>query len=189
MLLSYILNLRLIIVNILFFLISTFSFSNTLPFQKYFFKNCYTIVFWQENYFEGETDTYKGILVRKENEIRIYYFTKPLFYIKADDKYIELGYENGDKEIYDRKDYKNPILEVLLNLNKLDRYFSVEKVEGNLCILKPKGDLKDYIETVKVYIDKKGLPKEIEVLNGADNYSRIFIKSIENSCVFKIRKP
>ena len=121
--------------------------------------------------------------------MEIYYYTKPIFFIKADKRYIKLGYKGGDTEIYDRKDYKNPILEVLLNLNRLGDYFETIKVENGTLILKPEGELKNCIDTVKVLIDKRGIPKEIEVVNDPQNFARIYINSLEDVCNFKIKDP
>ena len=144
-------------------------------------RNCYTVSFYEESNFDGERDLYEGVLIKKGDSIEIVYFTSPPFVIKADKERITLGYLGQESQTYDREEYKNPILEVLLNLNELDRYFKLVSRFGDTYLYRPKGELKDYIDTLQVRF-KRGLPQQLEVSGGPDNYAVIRIGEIKPTC-------
>jgi hypothetical protein len=138
--------------------------------------NCFQISFLQRNYFEGEIETYRGYLI-KDKTLKVLYQTEPPFVVEMDNKTVKIGYKGENFQIFDRKEYKNPILEVLFNLNRLGNYFKVVSEKGNFLILKPKKELKNYITDVKVEV-LNGTFKYLKVENGEENYTEIYIEKI-----------
>jgi len=154
-------------------------------------KGCFTIFFSQKGVFQGETENYRGYLKKfSNNKWKIVYFTNPPFEVFADKYLITLGYRGEEKETFDRREYKNPILEILFHLNQLGKIFEIKPLGGNKYLLTPKGTLSEYIKKVILYTDAKGEPKRIEVFGGEDNYVIFQILKIEPACGGnKIEKP
>jgi len=138
---------------------------------------CFKVAFLQTNYFEGDIETYRGIL-KKGKTLKVIYFTNPPFEVFMDKKTVKVGYKDEEPQIFDRKDYKNPILEVLYNLNRLEDYFKVVSKKGNILVLKPLGELENYISDLIVEI-KNGKISTLKVENGEENYTEIYILRIE----------
>ena len=146
--------------------------------KKYLPKfKCFEVTFLQTNYFEGDVETYRGIL-KKGKTLKVIYFTSPPFEVFMDKKTVKVGYKGEESQIFDRKDYKNPILEVLYNLNRLEDYFKVVSKKGNVLILKPLGNLENYISDLIVEI-KNGKISTLKVENREENYTEIYILRIE----------
>jgi outer membrane lipoprotein-sorting protein len=133
-------------------------------FQK---KDCFTVEFSQDNLFHGSVKHYEGFLIRKKNIVKVVYLTNPPFVVFSDGTYITLGYEGARKKTYKVDKYPNPLVRVLLNLDRLKNAFRVESCEGNICRLKPKGKLGNLkeilvhfkgerIATIEVVGDRKG---------------------------------
>jgi hypothetical protein len=146
------------------------------PLNSFLHKGCYQISFIQRNFFEGETETYRGFLI-KNHILKIVYFTNPPFIIEMNNSTVKLGYKGEAFQVFDRKEYKNPILEVLYNLSDLSKYFKVVTKKGNFLILEPKNELKKYITDVKVKISD-GVVKYLKAEDGGENYTEFYIEKI-----------
>ena len=166
--------------------------TSAVNFQKIFPKNgCYTVVFHQKRVFEGEEENYNGTLRRlSPDHWKVVYYTNPPFLVSAKGNLITLGYEGDEKETFDRREYKNPVLELLFHLDHLGDIFEIKPLDGNRYLLIPKGELSQYVEKAILQTDPNGNPRRIEVFGGGDNYLVIDILKIEPACGGdKIGKP
>ncbi len=141
---------------------------------------CYTVSFLQKEEFSGHYDIYKGILKKRGRKVEVVYSTSPPFKVLFDGRLVRMGYEGEEFQTFDPKDYPNPVLEILLNLDRLDRIFEVLSCKGNVCILKPKREeLSEYLREVRVSFDKKGYPEKIEADGG--EYGKLEIEILRLS--------
>lgn len=145
--------------------------------------DCFTVFFTQKGFFQGEEENYKGVLERfSKDRWKVVYFTNPPFEVSVKGFYITLGYRGEEKQTLDRREYKNPILEVLFHLNRLEELFEINPLNGNRYLLIPKRELSQYVEKAILEVDRDGKPKRIEVFGGEDNYLIIDISKIVPAC-------
>jgi len=152
--------------------------------------SCLEVYFSQRGVFEGEEETYRGVLIKENNSYRLVYFTNPPFEVVAKGDTVVLGYRGGEKETFKRGEYKNPVLEVLFHLDHPREIFEVKPMGEGEFLLTPRGELSEYVEKVILYTDGSGRPKRIEVFGGDNNYIVFKISKIEPACGGnKIEKP
>ncbi len=170
------------VVNIIIILaITNISFSNEI---KTFFKTlkgCLKVYFSEEVVFDGEYQTYKGLMIKGENQIRIFYQTQPPFKVVVSGDTVKIGYEGEESEIFNRKEYKNPILEILFHLENPEKIFEFKPLGKDVFLLIPKGDLANYILRGKLFL-RNGKPYIIEVESGEDNHVTILLEKIVPQC-------
>lgn len=152
---------------------------------------CFEIDFTQRGVFWNETENYNGTLTKLENHRwEIVYYTDPPFVVSAKDNYVVLGYVGERKERLDLREYPNPVLEVLLHLDRLQEIFSVKPLGGNRYLLTPKGELGQYVRKAILETDGAGIVRRLEVYGGKDNYLVFEVLRIKLSCGRnKIGKP
>jgi len=133
---------------------------------------CLKVSFIQKQEFEDSVDIYSGVLIVNGTKKEILYLTQPPFKVVYDGTYIRMGYEGEDFQTFDAKDYPNPILDILLNIDNLRKVFKVKRCSSNWCILEPKPPLNEYLEWVKVYFSN-GRIEEITAEGG--DYGKVEI--------------
>ena len=112
----------------------------------------------------------------------------PPFEVEVKGFKVSLGYRGEERETFDRREYKNPLLEVLLHLDHLGELFQIKPLGEGKYLLIPKGELlSQYLERVILYTDRKGYPTRIELFGGAENYLVIGIEDIEPTCGGEIK--
>ena len=146
------------------------------------YKECFSVFFLEKAVFDGEYETYRGVLIKKKNNSwKIIYKTKPVFKIVVTKDTIKMGYEGEESEIFNRKEYKNPILEILFHLENPEKIFEFKPLEKDVFLLIPKGDLANYILRGRLFL-KSGKPYIIEVESGEDNHVTILLEKIVPQC-------
>ena len=152
-------------------------------------RECYTVFFHQKGVFQGQEEDYRGKLVKKgKNRLEVVYYTSPPFEVEVKGFKVSLGYRGEERETFDRREYKNPLLEVLLHLDHLGELFEIKPLGEGKYLLIPKGKLlSQYLERVILYTDRKGYPTRIELFGGAENYLVIGIEDIEPTCGGEIK--
>ena len=152
---------------------------------------CFQVDFTQRGVFWNETENYNGTLTKLGNRRwEIVYYTNPPFVVSAEGDYVVLGYVGEKKERLDLREYPNPVLEVLLHLDRPWEIFSVKALGGNRYLLTPKGELGQYVRKAILETDGAGFVKRLEVYGGRDNYLVFEVLRIKPSCGGnKIGKP
>jgi len=146
------------------------------------YKECFSVFFVEKAVFDGEYKTYRGVFIKtKENSWKIIYETKPVFKIVVTGDTIQLGYEGEDSEIFDRREYKNPILEILFHLENPEKIFEFKPLGKDAFLLIPKGDLANYIRRGKLFL-RNEKPYIIEIESGEDNRVTILLENIVPQC-------
>jgi len=146
-------------------------------------KNCYRIDFVQINNFLGKKEVYRGTLIRTPKVVEIVYKTHPPFVVKTEKEYVLLGYKGERPRVYKKNRIPNPILSLLLNLDRLDSFFNLKGCKGDNCTLIPKGYLRRNIKLVKVSIGPRFVKEIFLKGKGRDNTVRIRIKDFSiKSC-------
>ena len=162
--------LRLLLI---FTFLSVFiSFTSERSFSLFNLPRCFEVSFIQIGSFEGERDTYSGILISNGTQKRLIYLTNPPFEVYFDGTYLKMGYKGQDFQTFRADEYPNPILGILLHLNNLKKVFNLKKCFSDYCVLKPKPPINEYLKEVKVFF-KNGIIKDI-VANGG-NYGKVEI--------------
>ncbi|NPB05426.1 MAG: hypothetical protein GXO08_03495 [Aquificae bacterium] len=139
---------------------------------------CLEVDFVQRSFFGSSVETYEGTLIKRGNLVRVVYRTEPPFRVVYDGRTVELGYAGERPQRFKPEDYPNPVLTVLLNLDRLERVFFAEGCvrEGAVlrCSLRP-GDegVEPYLKRVEVTLER-GRP--LEVLAEGEEYGRVEFK-------------
>ncbi len=145
--------------------------------------NCYTVLFHQKGVFQGQEEDYRGELIKGgKDRLEVVYYTNPPFEVRVKGFKVTLGYRGQQRETFDRREYKNPVLEILLHLDRLGEVFEIEPKGANRYLLLPKGELSQYLEKVLLYTDSRGYPRRIELFGGPDNYLLIEVEAIKPTC-------
>jgi hypothetical protein len=144
-------------------------------------KTFWTLYFFQTNYFVGEYDYYSGRLLKKSpSHYIVIYDTAPPFIVDYQKNIITVGYKNQEKERFNINEYPNPLLRVLFNIDKLDKFFRIDYKGNCFYILYPKEtSLQQVVNYVKVYLSPSGLLKRIEIFSSEDNKVILDIESIQ----------
>ena len=155
-----------------------------VEFQNFFpNKGCFSLSFHQKGVFEGDEEDYNGTLIKlSPDRWKVVYYTDPPFVVSAEGNLITLGYEGEEGETFDRREYRNPVLELLFNLDRLEEIFDIKPLGEGKFLLTPKGELSQYVEKAILQTDAGGRPKRVEVFGGEGNYLLIEILKIEPAC-------
>jgi len=120
---------------------------------------CKEVFFTQKTIFEGDIETYKGVLKIANRQKEIVYFTDPPFVVIQKGKILKMGYEGEDFQTFDADSYPNPVLAILLHFNNLNKVFEIKNCTAKRCILIPKNSLKEYLEKVEVFFSNGRVEK------------------------------
>jgi hypothetical protein len=182
---NFILNLFLIIAKTTFLalFLTGVTHSQGLSIERFFPKNkCFSIFFLERLYFDGEYETYRGVLIKEGNRRwKIIYETSPPFRVEVIGDTVKMGYEGEEFQTFDAKEYKNPVLEILIHLEEPEKLFKFQPAGKDSFTLVPKGEISDYISRGRLIL-KDGKPYIVEVESGEDNRITIVIEKITPEC-------
>jgi hypothetical protein len=143
---------------------------------------CYKLKFVQINSFLKRKEVYTGTLKYSVKGIQIIYNTQPPFIIRTEGNYILLGYKGQTPRVFKKDKIPNPLLSLLLNLDRLDIFFKVIYCKSNYCLLKPKGFLKRRIKEVDVLLNNNFVKELVLRGRGKRNIVRIKIENFTTIC-------
>jgi hypothetical protein len=144
--------------------------------------DCFSISFLERVYFDGEYAVYRGVLIKKGNHRwKILYETEPPFKVEITKDTVKMGYEGEELQTFDVKEYKNPILEVLIHLDNPQSIFKFKPQGKDLILLIPKKEISDFISGGRLIL-KDGKPYIVEVENGEENRVTIVIEKVMPQC-------
>ncbi len=130
--------------------------------------------FLQRNIFHGREKLYEGHYRYSDEGVKIVYHTSPPFLIIYENGDVSIGYKGQLKTFRENK-LKNPVVKVLIHLDRLEEFFSV-RCDGKVCVLFPKGDLKRFVKRVEIFFED-GFPERLIVIAGREN--RVIVKIIK----------
>jgi hypothetical protein len=175
---------RVVKLIIIFIFFSTASPSAEVSLPKNFIPkgNSFSIFFLERLYFDGEYETYRGVLIKEGNRHwKIIYETSPPFRVEVIGDTVKMGYEGEEFQTFDAKEYKNPVLEILIHLEEPEKLFKFQPAGKDSFTLVPKGEISDYISRGRLIL-KDGKPYIVEVESGEDNRITIVIEKITPEC-------
>ena len=175
---------RVVKLIIIFIFFSSASPSTEVSLPKNFIPkgNCFSIFFLERLYFDGEYETYRGVLIKEGNRHwKIIYETSPPFRVEVIGDTVKMGYEGEEFQTFDAKEYKNPVLEILIHLEEPEKLFKFQPAGKDSFTLIPKGEISDYISRGRLIL-KDGKPYIVEVESGEDNRITIVIEKVTPEC-------